>query len=242
MSGCRGNVEAPPVWWGYCCRAGLSPVALRGLRGHWFCILSKSRIDAQHGGRFRLLSGGAGAGSLRDGLPWAVGRRVRYIMTWAGNLHRWPRRSSLPPLLPSSGLSHGIAPGAGAGLDWIGCTVSSWAWLVCWSGLAAGGVAGWAVAALAAACLLRSCSVVPALPLACLSACTGAGCSALPSGLAPAGLRRGAAVSGGQAGRWAGMIPLGWWAGGRRFPFVILHNFVPCISSLFTPLCQVSNS
>lgn len=143
MSGCRGNVEAPPVWWGYCCRVGLSPVALRGLRGRWFCILSKSRIDAQHGGRFRLLSGGAGAGSLRDGLPWAVGRRVRYIMTWAGNLHRWPRRSSLPPLLPSSGLSHGIAPGAGAGLDWIGCTVSGWAWLVCWPGLAAGGVAGW---------------------------------------------------------------------------------------------------
>lgn len=143
MSGRRGNVEAPPVWWGYCCRVGLSSVALRGLLGRWFCILSKSRIDAQHGGRFRLLSGGAGAGSLRDGLPWAVGRRVRYIMTWAGNLHRWPRRSSLPPLLPSSGLSHGIAPGAGAGLDWIGCTVSGWAWLVCWSGLAVGGVAGW---------------------------------------------------------------------------------------------------
>lgn len=143
MSGRRGNVEAPPVWWGYCCRVGLSPVALRGLRGRWFCILSKSRIDAQHGGRFRLLSGGAGAGSLRDGLPWAVGRRVRHIMTWAGNLHRWPRRSSLPPLLPSSGLSHRIAPGAGAGLDWIGCTVSSWAWLVCWPGLAGGRVAGW---------------------------------------------------------------------------------------------------
>lgn len=143
MSGCRGNVEAPPVWWGYCCRVGLSPVALRGLRGRWFCILSKSRIDAQHVGRFRLLSGVAVAGSLRDGLPWAVGRRVRHIMTWAGNLHRWPRRSSLPPLLPSSGLSHGIAPGAGAGLDWIGCTVSGWAWLVCWPGLAGGGVAGW---------------------------------------------------------------------------------------------------
>lgn len=98
----------------------------------------------------RSTAGGSGcslvalvAGSLRDGLPWAVGRRVRYIMTWAGNLHRWPRRSSLPLLLPSSGLSHGIAPGAGAGLDWIGCTVSGWAWLVCWSGLAAGGVAGW---------------------------------------------------------------------------------------------------
>lgn len=244
MSGRRGNVEAPPVWWGYCCRVGLSPVALRGLRGRWFCILSKSRTAAQHGGRFRLLSGGAGAGSLRDGLPWAVGRRVRHIMTWAGNLHRWPRRSSPSlSLLPSSGLSHGIAPGAGAGLDWIGCTVSGW-----WRGWSAG--RGWrlvvwlggAVAALAAACLLRSCSVVPALLLACLSACTGAGCSALPSGLAPAGLRRGAAVSGGQAGRWAGMIPLGWWAGGRRFPFVILHNFSPCISSLFTPLCQVSNS
>lgn len=144
MSGCRGNVEAPPVWWGYCCRVGLSPVALRGLRGRWFCILSKSRTAAQHGGRFRLLSGGAGAGSLRDGLPWAVGRRVRHIMTWAGNLHRWPRRSSPSlSLLPSSGLSHGIAPGAGAGLDWIGCTVSGWAWLVCWPGLAGGGVAGW---------------------------------------------------------------------------------------------------
>ena len=199
----------------------------------------------------RSTAGGSGcslvalvAGSLRDGMPWAVGRRVRYIMTWAGNLHRWPRRSSPSlSLLPSSGLSHGIAPGAGAGLDWIGCTVSGW-----WRGWSAG--RGWrlvvwlggAVAALAAACLLRSCSVVPALLLACLSACTGAGCSVLPSGLAPAGLRRGAAVSGGQAGRWAGMIPLGWWAGGRRFPFVILHNFVPCISSLFTPLCQVSNS
>lgn len=56
----------------------------------------------------RSTAGGSGcslvalvAGSLRDGLPWAVGRRVRYIMTWAGNLHRWPRRSSpsLPPLL-----------------------------------------------------------------------------------------------------------------------------------------------
>lgn len=100
MSGRRGNVEAPPVWWGYCCRVGLSSVALRGLRGRWFCILSKSRTAAQHGGRFRLLSGGAGAGSLRDGLPWAVGRRVRHIMTWAGNLHRWPRRSSLPPSPP----------------------------------------------------------------------------------------------------------------------------------------------
>lgn len=98
----------------------------------------------------RSTAGGSGcslvalvAGSLRDGLPWAVGRRVRYIMTWAGNLHRWPRRSSLPLSLPSSGLSHGIAPGAGAGLDWIGCTVSGWAWFVCWPGLAAGGVAGW---------------------------------------------------------------------------------------------------
>ena len=39
MSGRRGNVEAPPVWWGYCCRVGLSSVALRGLRGRWFCIL-----------------------------------------------------------------------------------------------------------------------------------------------------------------------------------------------------------
>ena len=74
----------------------------------------------------RSTAGGSGcslvalvAGSLRDGLPWAVGRRVRYIMTWAGNLHRWPRRSSLPPLLPFSGLSHGITPGAGAGLDWM---------------------------------------------------------------------------------------------------------------------------
>ena len=245
MSGCRGNVEAPPVWWGYCCRVGLSPVALRGLRGRWFCILSKSRTAAQHGGRFRLLSGGAGAGSLRDGLPWAVGRRVRHIMTWAGNLHRWPRRSSLslpsspPPLLWTLsrdrsgrwgwvGLDrlHGLRLGVVGLLAGVG----GWVWL------------GGAGAALAASCLLRSCSVVPALPLACLSACTGAGCSALPSGLAPAGLRRGAAVSGGQAGRWAGMIPLGWWAGGRRLPFVILHNFVPCISSLFTPLCQVSNS
>lgn len=230
MSGRRGNVEAPPVWWGYCCRVGLSSVALRGLRGRWFCILSKSRTPAQHGGRFRLLSGSAGAGSLRGGLPWAVGRRVRHIMTWAGNLHRWPRRSSLslsssPPLDSLTGSLRAL------GLGWIGSAARSPAGR------------GWSAgAALAAACLLRSCFVVPALPLACLSACTGAGCSALPSGLAPAGLWRGAAVSGGQAGRWAGMILLGWWAGGRRFPFVILHNFVPCISSLFTPLCQVSNS
>ena len=66
----------------------------------WGCLPSLFG-GAQHGGRFRLLSGGAGAGSLRDGLPWAVGRRVRHIMTWAGNLHRWPRRSSPspPPLL-----------------------------------------------------------------------------------------------------------------------------------------------
>lgn len=244
MSGCRGNVEAPPVWWGYCCRVGLSSVALRGLRGRWFCILSKSRTAAQHGGRFRLLSGGAGAGSLRDGLPWAVGRRVRYIMTWAENLHRWPRRSSLSPSPSSPPLDSLTGSLRALGLGWIGSAARSpagrgWSagrgWrLVVWLGGAG--------AALAASCLLRSCSVVPALPLACLSACTGAGCSALPSGLAPAGLRRGAAVSGGQAGRWAGMIPLGWWAGGRRFPFVILHNFVPCISSLFTPLCQVSNS
>ena len=243
MSGRRGNVEAPPVWWGYCCRVGLSPVALRGLRGRWFCILSKSRTAAQHGGRFRLLSGGAGAGSLRDGLPWAVGRRVRHIMTWAGNLHRWPRRSS-PSLSSSPPLDSLTGSLRALGLGLIGSAARSpagrgWSagrgWrLVVWL--------GGAVAALAAACLLRSCSVVPALLLACLSACTGAGCSALPSGLAPAGLRRGAAVSGGQAGRWAGMIPLGWWAGGRRFPFVILHNFSPCISSLFTPLCQVSNS
>lgn len=122
MSGCRGNVEAPPVWWGYCCRVGLSPVALRGLRGRWFCILSKSRIDAQHGGRFRLLSGGAGAGSLRDGLPWAVGRRVRYIMTWAGNLHRWPRRSSLPSSPPLDSLTGSLRA---LGLGWIGSAARS---------------------------------------------------------------------------------------------------------------------
>lgn len=121
MSGCRGNVEAPPVWWGYCCRVGLSPVALRGLRGRWFCILSKSRTAAQHGGRFRLLSGGAGAGSLRDGLPWAVGRRVRHIMTWAGNLHRWPRRSSpsSPPLDSLTGSLRAL------GLGWIGSAARS---------------------------------------------------------------------------------------------------------------------
>lgn len=197
----------------------------------------------------RSTAGGSGcslvalvAGSLRDGLPWAVGRRVRYIMTWAGNLHRWPRRSSLslsssPPLDSLTGSLRAL------GLGWIGSAARSpagrgWRLGVVggWPGLAAGG------AALAAACLLRSCSVAPALPLACSSTCTGAGCSALPSGLAPAGLRRCAAVSGGQAGRWAGMIPLGWWAGGRRFTFVILHNFKPCISSLLTPLCQVSNS
>lgn len=124
MSGCRGNVEAPPVWWGYCCRVGLSPVALRGLRGRWFCILSKSRTAAQHGGRFRLLSGGAGAGSLRDGLPWAVGRRVRHIMTWAGNLHRWPRRSS--PSLPSSPPLDSLTGSLRAlGLGWIGSAARS---------------------------------------------------------------------------------------------------------------------
>lgn len=144
MSGCRGNVEAPPVWWGYCCRVGLSPVALRGLRGRWFCILSKSRTVAQHGGRFRLLSGGAGAGSLRDGLPWAVGRRVRHIMTWAGNLHRWPRRSSLslpPPLLWT------LSRDRSGRWGWVGLDrlhgLRLVAWLVCWPGLAAGGVAGW---------------------------------------------------------------------------------------------------
>lgn len=148
---------------------------------------------------------------------------------------------SLPSSPPLDSLTGSLRA---LGLGWIGSAAQSpagrgWSagrgWrLVVWLGGAG--------AALAAACLLRSCSVVPALLLACLSACTGAGCSALPSGLAPAGLRRGAAVSGGQAGRWAGMIPLGWWAGGRRFMFVILHNFKPCISSLFTPLCQVSNS
>lgn len=124
MSGRRGNVEAPPVWWGYCCQVGLSPVALRGLRGRWFCILSKSRTPAQHGGRFRLLSGSAGAGSLRGGLPWAVGRRVRHIMTWAGNLHRWPRRSSLslsssPPLDSLTGSLRAL------GLGWIGSAARS---------------------------------------------------------------------------------------------------------------------
>ena len=92
------------------------------------------------------------------------------------------------------------------GLGWIGSVARSpagrgWSagrgWrLVVWLGV--GG------AALAAACLLRSCSVVPALPLACLSACTGAGCSALPSGLAPAGLRRWRCRL-----RWAGWA-LGW--------------------------------
>lgn len=117
--------------------------------------------------------------------------------------------SSSPPLDSLTGSLRAL------GLGWIGSAARSpagrgWSagrgWrLVVWL--------GGAVAALAAACLLRSCSVVPALPLACLSACTGAGCSALPSGLAPTGLRRGAAVLGGQAGRWAGMIPLGWWAG-----------------------------
>lgn len=220
MSGCRGNVEAPPVWWGYCCRVGLSPVALRGLRGRWFCILSKSRTAAQHGGRFRLLSGGAGAGSLRDGLPWAVGRRVRHIMTWAGNLHRWPRRSS--PSLPSSPPLDSLTESLRAlGLGWIGSAARSPAG----RGWSAG--RGWRLvvrlgAALAAACLLRSCSVVPALPLACLSACTGAGCSALPSGLAPAGLRRGAAVSGGLVG-WGQAVPVRHTAQFCALYFVTFH-------------------
>lgn len=191
----------------------------------------------------RSTAGGSGcslvalvAGSLRDGLPWAVGRRVRYIMTWAGNLHRWPRRSSLslsssPPLDSLTGSLRAL------GLGWIGSAARSpagrgWSagrgwWLVVWL--------GGAVAALAAACLLRSCSVVPALPLACLSACTGAGCSALPSGLAPAGLRRGAAVSGGQAGRWAGMIPLGWWAGAGG-PYSSYCTILRLVFRHFSPL------
>lgn len=242
MSGCRGNVEAPPVWWGYCCRVGLSPVALRGLRGRWFCILSKSRIDAQHGGRFRLLSGGAG-GWIAPGRSALGGWAACSVYYDLGGKFA-PMAAPLLSLSPSPPLDSLTGSLRALGLGWIGSAARSpagrgWSagrgWrLVVWL--------GGAVAALAAACLLRSCSVVPALPLACLSACTGAGCSALPSGLAPAGLRRGAAVSGGQAGRWAGMIPLGWWAGGRRFPFVILHNFAPCISSLFTSLCQVSNS
>lgn len=241
MSGCRGNVEAPPVWWGYCCRVGLSPVALRGLRGRWFCILSKSRIDAQHGGRFRLLSGGAGGWIApgRSALGGWAACSVYYDLGGKFAPMAAPLLSpSPPPLLWTLSRDHsgrwgwvGLDARSPAGRGWS--AGRGWR-LVVWLGGAG--------AALAAACLLRSCSVVPALPLACLSACTGAGCSALPSGLAPAGLRRGAAVSGGQAGRWAGMIPLGWWAGGRRFQFVILHNFAPYISSLFTPLCQVSNS
>lgn len=197
----------------------------------------------------RSTAGGSGcslvalvAGSLRDGLPWAVGRRVRYIMTWAGNLHRWPRRSSLPPLFPSSGLSHGIAPGAGVGLDWIGCTVSGWVWLVCWPGLAAGGVAGWGCCGFggglpAPLLLRRSCS--PAGLRLCLYGRGLLRAAVWPCSCWPAAWRCRL--------RWAGWA-LGWhdlaglvgW--GRRFLFVILHKFTPCISSLFTPLCQVSNS
>lgn len=210
MSGCRGNVEAPPVWWGYCCRVRLSPVALRGLRGRWFCILSKSRIDAQHGGRFRLLSGGAG-GWIAPGRSALGGWAACSVYYDLGGKFA-PMAAPLLSLSPSPPLDSLTGSLRALGLGWIGSAARSpagWGWrLVVWL--------GGAVAALAAACLLRSCSVVPALPLACLSACTGAGCSALPSGLAPAGLRRGAAVSGGQAGRWAGMIPLGWWAGGGQ--------------------------
>lgn len=79
----------------------------------------------------RSTAGGSGcslvalvAGSLRDGLPWAVGRRVRHIMTWAGNLHRWPRRSSLslsssPPLDSLTGSLRAL------GLGWIGSAARS---------------------------------------------------------------------------------------------------------------------
>lgn len=111
---------------------------------------------------------------------------------------------SLPPLLPSSGLSHRIAPGAGAGLDWIGCTVSGWAWLVCWSALAAGGVAGcgWCGSGggLSAPLLLRRSCSPAGLPL-CLYGCGLLRAAVWPCSCWPAAWRCRL--------RWAGWA-LGW--------------------------------
>lgn len=99
----------------------------------------------------RSTAGGSGcslvalvAGSLRDGLPWAVGRRVRYIMTWAGNLHRWPRRSSpsLPPLLWTLSRDRsgrwgwvGLDRLHGLRLGVVGLLVGGGGWWCGWSGL-----------------------------------------------------------------------------------------------------------
>lgn len=114
---------------------------------------------------------------------------------------------SLPLLLPSSGLSHGIAPGAGAGLDWIGCTVSGWAWLVCWPGLAAGGVAGWGCCGsgggLPAPLLLRRSCSPAGLPL-CLYGRGLLRAAVWPCSCWPAAWRCRL--------RWAGWA-LGWWVG-----------------------------
>lgn len=107
-------------------------------------------------------------------------------------------------LLPSSGLSHGIAPGAGAGLDWIGCTVSGWAWLVCWPGLAGGGVAGWgwcgSGGGLSAPLLLRRSCSPAGLPL-CLYGRGLLRAAVWPCSCWPAAWRRRL--------RWAGWA-LGW--------------------------------
>lgn len=145
MSGCRGNVEAPPVWWGYCCRVGLSPVALRGLRGRWFCILSKSRTAAQHGGRFRLLSGGAG-GWIAPGRSALGGWAACSVYYDLGGKFA-PIAAPLLSLPLPPPLLWTLSRDRSGRWGWVGLDrlhgLRLVVWLVCWPGLAAGGVAGW---------------------------------------------------------------------------------------------------
>lgn len=60
--------------------------------------------------------------------------RVRLLMTWAANLHRWRLSSSLSPLSPLSGLSHPLAlPGITSGCcrDRLRFPAAGWLRLLC---------------------------------------------------------------------------------------------------------------
>lgn len=199
----------------------------------------KVELQHGHGGRLCLVElervrDRSGAGLLPVGWPCSA------FMTLAANLHRWRLSSSFSPFSPLlSGLS---LPGIASG---------------CWAenggpGSVAAPCGGWLSAlVLAMICgrlLLLWPSLLLALPAPLLFSFAP---TALLLSVRPAALccrcsaellRRAGAVSGSAVLPVLGALVLSQGARAGAVRFVILHNFQGCISSIFSPICQVSNA